>query len=199
MSGTDISPPLAGPRAAAVTRAVVWNQVLFTAGNSLVSGGFLLFFAREFGAAGVWIALLAVLPESAGALGLATRWIARRCGGRRAVWLACSMGARLVSLGIPLLAFPALRPVTHADQADFAALDPGVWGTTAVRTCSVCDEPVDQELHQVWISHWVGTDVLPLLVNACSANCVAALPEPAQGYVPTPHTGGPDIVQPVGR
>lgn len=95
--------------------------------------------------------------------------------------------------------FPALRPVTHADQADFAALDPGVWGTTAVRSCSVCDGPVDQELHQVWISRWVGTDVLPLLVNACSANCVAALPEPAQGYVPTPHTGGPDIVQPVGR
>jgi hypothetical protein len=94
--------------------------------------------------------------------------------------------------------FPALRPVTHADQVDFAELDPGVWGTTAVRTCSVCDGPVGQELHQVWISRRVGTDVLPLLVNACSANCVAALPEPEQGYVPTPHTGGPDIVQPVG-
>lgn len=95
--------------------------------------------------------------------------------------------------------FPALRPVTYAAQADFAELDPGMWGTTAVRTCSVCDEPVEEELHQVWISRRVGTDVLPLLVNACSANCVAALPEPAQGYVPTPHTGGPDIVQPAGR
>ncbi len=95
--------------------------------------------------------------------------------------------------------FPALQPVTRANQTNFAALDPGVWGATDVRTCSVCDGPVDQELRQVWISRWVGTDVLPLLVNACSATCVSALPEPEQGYVPTPHTGGPDIVQPVGR
>jgi hypothetical protein len=89
--------------------------------------------------------------------------------------------------------FPALRPVTDAGEADFAALDPGVWGADAVRTCSVCDGPVDRELRQVWISRRVGTDVLPLLVNACSATCVAALPEPHRGYVPTPHTGGPDL------
>ncbi|WP_233620605.1 leucine-rich repeat domain-containing protein [Amycolatopsis sp. WAC 01416] len=95
--------------------------------------------------------------------------------------------------------FPALRPVTHANQADFAELDPGVWGITAVRTCSVCDRPVNQELRQVWISSRVGTDVLPLLVNACSANCLATLPKPEPGYVPTPHTGGSDIAQPVGR
>jgi hypothetical protein len=92
--------------------------------------------------------------------------------------------------------FPALRPVTHAEEADFAALDPAVWGADAVRTCSVCDGPVDQELRQAWISRLVGTDVLPLLVNACSTACVAALPQPHTGYIPTPHTGGPDIVQP---
>ncbi|WP_367139051.1 leucine-rich repeat domain-containing protein [Saccharothrix sp. HUAS TT1] len=91
--------------------------------------------------------------------------------------------------------FPALRPVTEAGRADLAALDPGVWGATAVRTCSVCDGPV-RELRQVWISGRVGTDVLPLLVNACSAACVAALPEPARDHVPTHHTGGPDVVQP---
>ncbi|MEU5694338.1 leucine-rich repeat domain-containing protein [Actinosynnema sp. NPDC020468] len=95
--------------------------------------------------------------------------------------------------------FPALRPVTRADEADFTDLDPGVWGATAVRTCGVCVGPVDRELHQVWLSRRVGTDVLPLLVNACSADCVAALPEPERGYVPTPHTGGPDLVQPVDR
>jgi hypothetical protein len=95
--------------------------------------------------------------------------------------------------------FPALRPVTEVGQVDLAALDPTVWGATAVKTCSVCDGPVGHELRQVWISRRVGTDVLPLLVNACSARCVAALPEPERGYVPTPHTGGPDIVQPVDR
>jgi hypothetical protein len=78
-------------------------------------------------------------------------------------------------------------------------LDPGVWGADAVRTCSVCDEPVENELHQVWISRRIGTDVLPLLVNACFQACVAALPEPHRGYIPTPHTGGPDIVQPSDR
>ncbi|MBL7500537.1 leucine-rich repeat domain-containing protein [Frankia sp. CNm7] len=95
--------------------------------------------------------------------------------------------------------FPELRPVTTAENADFNALAPGVWGTDAVRSCSVCDGPVDRELRQVWISGDVGTDVLPLLVNACSAACVAALPEPYRGYIPTPHTGGPGIVQPPGR
>ncbi len=92
--------------------------------------------------------------------------------------------------------FPALRPVTHAGEADFTALDSGVWGAEAVRSCSVCDRPVGRELYQVWISRYVGTDVLPFLVNACSSACVAALPEPRKGYIPTSHTGGPDIVQP---
>jgi hypothetical protein len=92
--------------------------------------------------------------------------------------------------------FPALRPITSADGTDLGVLDPGVWGAEAVRTCSICDGPVDHELHQVWLSRQVGTDVLPLLVNACSTTCVAALPEPHAGYIPTPHTGGQDIVQP---
>lgn len=95
--------------------------------------------------------------------------------------------------------FPRLRPVTSAAEADFAALDPGVWGADAVRTCSVCDGPVQGELHQAWISSLVGTDVLPFLVNACSVACVAALPKPYSGYVPTAHTGGPYLVQPSSR
>ncbi|WP_198543166.1 hypothetical protein [Pseudofrankia sp. BMG5.36] len=92
--------------------------------------------------------------------------------------------------------FPALRPVTAARDVDLSALDPGVWGAEAVRSCSVCYGPVDRELRQVWISIAVGTDVFPFLVNACSAVCVADLPTPEHGYIPTPHTGGPDIAQP---
>ncbi|MEV1201403.1 hypothetical protein [Microbispora rosea] len=75
--------------------------------------------------------------------------------------------------------------------------DPTVWGTDVIRACSVCDRPIAEAgLHQVWISLRVGTDVLPLLVNACSQACVDALPAPPEGYVPTPHTGGVGIVQP---
>jgi hypothetical protein len=90
--------------------------------------------------------------------------------------------------------FPHLSPVTTADRFD--RLDPAVRGVDAVRTCSVCDGPVTHELHQVWISLLVATDVLPLLVNACSATCVASLPKPAPDYFPAPHTGCPRMAPP---
>jgi uncharacterized protein (TIGR02996 family) len=52
------------------------------------------------------------------------------------------------------------------------------------RPCSVCDAMFDdRHEHRVWISLRVATDVLPLLVNACSAACLAKLPAGA-------HRGG---------
>jgi hypothetical protein len=97
--------------------------------------------------------------------------------------------------------FPSLSPVTTvADTGTgFAQLDPAVQGADRVGTCSVCNGPVAHELHQAWISLAVATDVLPLLVNACSAACLAALPPARSGYVATPHLGGPDLVQPTTR
>jgi uncharacterized protein (TIGR02996 family) len=63
--------------------------------------------------------------------------------------------------------------------------------------CSVCDQPfIDRGAHRVWISLRVATDVLPLLVNACSNNCVSRLPQPAGRYPPHPHRGGEDFPQP---
>ncbi|MFF2951297.1 hypothetical protein ACFVVU_08115 [Kitasatospora sp. NPDC057965] len=93
---------------------------------------------------------------------------------------------------------PVAEGGAQAGDAGVAyGLDPGVRGTTAVRGCSVCGRSVDGAgLRQVWISLRVATDVLPLLVNACSAACVDTLPAPAEGYVPVPHTGGPGLVQP---
>lgn len=55
--------------------------------------------------------------------------------------------------------------------------------------CSVCDKAADS-FRQVWTSMRVATDVLPLLVNACSGACIKRLPPPAEGYVPRPHRGG---------
>ena len=49
---------------------------------------------------------------------------------------------------------------------------------------------------QRWISVRVATDVLPLLVHACSAGCIARLPRPAEGYVQSVHTGGNKVRQP---
>jgi hypothetical protein len=42
----------------------------------------------------------------------------------------------------------------------------------------------------------VPTDVLPLLVNACSNDCVSQLPQPADRYPPHPHRGGEEFPQP---
>ncbi|HEY1014192.1 MAG TPA: hypothetical protein VGE07_15880 [Herpetosiphonaceae bacterium] len=88
--------------------------------------------------------------------------------------------------------FPALSAATLG-VGD--ALGPGTG--PLFRPCSVCARLVEaRRLQQVWISCWVATDVLPLLVHACSAACIAALPPPAAGYVPTPHCGGVGLVQP---
>lgn len=98
--------------------------------------------------------------------------------------------------------FPALAATATGGRGDgLEDLDPGVRGPSRIRSCSVCDRPVGAaELRQVWISlRTSGADVLPLLVNACSTACVEALPAPAEGYVPVPHTGGPDVGQPQGR
>jgi hypothetical protein len=63
--------------------------------------------------------------------------------------------------------------------------------------CSVCRKALrPEEVHQAWISLLVATDVLPLLVNACSIECIQRLPPPAFGYVAHPHSGGLDVPQP---
>ncbi|WP_369141858.1 leucine-rich repeat domain-containing protein [Streptomyces sp. R44] len=88
--------------------------------------------------------------------------------------------------------FPRLRPSPDSVvDLDLGHLDPRRWGTTAMHSCSVCDRPIGQSgLHQVWISLRVATEVLPLLVSACSLACVATLPGGARDYIPTPHKGG---------
>jgi hypothetical protein len=94
--------------------------------------------------------------------------------------------------------FPRLQP--RGALADHAELDPQVWGADSITSCSVCDGPIDPaRFRQVWISLLVATDVLPLLVNACSSACVERLPAPAEGYVATAHQGGRSVEQPKPR
>lgn len=67
----------------------------------------------------------------------------------------------------------------------------------APAACSVCRGPfAEGGPHQRWISLRVATDVLPLLVHACSNECIQKLPVPAEGYVQTPHQGGLRLEQP---
>lgn len=63
--------------------------------------------------------------------------------------------------------------------------------------CSVCKNQMTYEVtNQMWISLWVGTDVLPLLANLCSRECEEQLPQPPKAYVQRPHKGGSNLVQP---
>jgi hypothetical protein len=92
--------------------------------------------------------------------------------------------------------FPELRqgPVPAGD------LDPGLWGADSVTSCSVCGGSVmERGACQAWLSARVATDVLPLLVNACSDDCVRALPQGAKGHIQVAHRGGLSIDQPKPR
>ena len=97
--------------------------------------------------------------------------------------------------------FPRLQPKgALASWPNHDGLDPLEWGVESIRSCSVCDGPIDPaRFRQLWISLRVATDVLPLLVNACSTSCVQALPPPAEGYVAFAHQGGRGVQQPKPR
>jgi hypothetical protein len=73
-------------------------------------------------------------------------------------------------------------------------------GTLPIDTrgrCSVCDLPLHEgNTYLAWISLWIATDVLPLLVRACSPECIERLPTPAEDYVQHPHSGGLSVHQP---
>ena len=89
--------------------------------------------------------------------------------------------------------FPELEaPVSSTSGLDLDHLPPERYGATAITACSVCRIPLSTTgLHQVWISVLVATDVLPLLVNACSSACIAKLPPGARNHLPGPHQGRP--------
>jgi len=82
---------------------------------------------------------------------------------------------------------PSFPRLNRAD--DIAALAP--------THCSVCGASLTPAtVKQVWISLRVATDVLPLLVNACSQACIDSLPPGHENYIRTPHTGGLEQQQP---
>jgi hypothetical protein len=75
----------------------------------------------------------------------------------------------------------------------------GGMGSLNSRSLQHLRSTVTDYLHQVWISLRIATDVLPLLVNACSDSCLQALP--AQRIRPgparwrhTPTTSAPETV-----
>jgi hypothetical protein len=95
--------------------------------------------------------------------------------------------------------FPQLRPETLAGtwHDAFDRLVTKYGKNSLMRPCSVCGQLFqDLRLHRVWISLLVATDVLPLLVNACSEECLQRLPPSAEGYVKGFHRGGVGVQSP---
>lgn len=65
------------------------------------------------------------------------------------------------------------------------------------RECSICRAELNSSnVYRRWISLRVATDVLPLLINACSIACLESLHPTPDGYVSGSHTGGYHIKQP---
>ncbi len=113
----NASPALPSASDRSVVRRVVLGQLLWTAGYTLTSGGFLLYFARELGAAtgrdrevmGVVTAFLLAVPETVGVAGLWCRSLVAAWG-RKRVYVTGTLVSRCVAFGMPLLAVPWLRP-----------------------------------------------------------------------------------------
>jgi hypothetical protein len=64
-------------------------------------------------------------------------------------------------------------------------------------TCSVCNSPFGTSAPlQFWVSLLVASDVLPLLLHACSQACLSSIPTPPERYVQTAHQGGLELNQP---
>jgi hypothetical protein len=96
----------------------------------------------------------------------------------------------------------------YKNRLPFPRLPAELLAGSLPRQCSVCDGQFQADGPiQRWISLWVGTDVLPLLVHACSDRCIDALPHPPGKhpagfdeypfeYVDHPHEGGRDLQQP---
>lgn len=90
----------------------------------------------------------------------------------------------------------APRPVRRLQAPPSFPATPTDGGSERINYCGVCESPLDSaHVHRVWISLVVATDVLPLLVNACSAECIDALPAPPKGYV-SPHHGARTLPSP---
>ena len=97
------------PSVSLVQKAVVQNQMLWTAGYSLTSGSFLTYFARELGADWTLISLILVIPETIGVLAIWSSRLLPMSGSRKQLWWISSWISRIIALGIPLCAIDQIR------------------------------------------------------------------------------------------
>jgi MFS family permease len=123
-------------------RWVLWNAVLWTAGNALTSGAFLSYFAQDLGASGLWLAVLLAMPEVAAVCGVTTPWWWQWGGSRRTVWLATSLLARGLTFLIPVIGW------THRGPH-------GVWWLIVLLAIAQAAQGVSTTLYFSWLADLV--------------------------------------------
>jgi len=99
----DQTPGLS-PETERLSRSVVQNQLLFSAGYALTTGGFLYYFAGHLGAGTRTISILLALPELVGVLAVFTPALLILFRNRKRLFVASSILARLFTFLIPAAA-----------------------------------------------------------------------------------------------
>ncbi len=64
------------------------------------------------------------------------------------------------------------------------------------KTCSKCNGEFADLPIQRWTSLRMGSDIVPLLVHACSEKCIDSIRDAPDNYVTRPHSGGLTLKQP---
>jgi len=62
--------------------------------------------------------------------------------------------------------------------------------------CSKCNGEFTDLPIQRWTSRRMGSDIVPLLVHACSEKCIDSIKDAPKNYVQRPHSGGLSLKQP---
>lgn len=93
------------PSLSRLISAVAWNAVLWSIGNLLTTGGFLLYFVKSYSPPPAALTALLVVPETFGLAGLLTSTCLSGGFSRPAIWWSGQIIARLLTLLIPATAY----------------------------------------------------------------------------------------------
>ncbi len=91
-------------------RLAIIQGVVGTIGAWMVGGWFLNYFAMELGAKGAAMGIILATGNIASILRVFAPAFVNRSDNRKGVWIKANIISRLWSIGLPLLAFPQLRP-----------------------------------------------------------------------------------------
>ncbi len=87
-----------------LTRAVGWNAALWSIGNLLTTGGFLLYFVKSYSPPPFAVTVLLIVPETVGLAGLLTARCLALGISRPTLWWTGQLAARLLVALIPFVA-----------------------------------------------------------------------------------------------